>query len=429
MMPLKSERSLLQRPRASRRPIGWRHAAPRRCPGVSIRLVGDQALSVADWEGAIWWLHGGSGRCRPRGRVVSVEGNRSIVDEPVRGAISDLRGLQRPGLAAARAYVRGELPAPPIWRLLGLQATEAGLGKSTYSMPVTRWLEDPFGIVWAGAFAVLADAPLGSAIWTGLGPGKAVTTSELNLSYVRPFTRETGNIVGRATTVHQGSQVGLSAVEISDRNGRTMGYGTTRCLIMDMPVDPDADYPEPDTGPEDPPDPYLREAPTDSYFDLASVLEGEPIEIQERIFSGEVRPNIGRLLDWTWEPQDPGYARGTLPTSPWFSVGAPTLYGGALAWFLDGAMGSAVYSSLGPGQVFATLDMNVRFTRPAQMNSGDLTAEAHVTHMGRRLRIAQAELVGSDGKRVAMATSSALVVEGGIKALMQGWVPDEVLRA
>lgn len=362
-------------------------------------------------------------------RVLSVEGNPSIVDEPVRGAIGDMRGLQRTGLAASRSYVRGELPPPPIWRLLGLHATEAGLGKSNFSMPITRWLEDPFGIVWAGAFAVFADAPLGSAIWTGLGPGKMVTTSELNLSYVRPFSRDTGNIVGRATTIHQGSQVGLSAVEISDRQGRTMGYGTTRCLIVDVPVDPDIEFPEPDTGPEDPPDPYLREAPTDSYFDLASVLEGEPIEIQRRIFDGEIRPNVMRLMGWSWEPQEPGHAKGTLPTSPWFSTGAPTLYGGALAWFLDAAMGGAVYSSLEPGQVFATLDMNVRLTRPAHLNSGDLSVEAHVTHRGRRLRIAQAELVGPDGKRVAMATSSALVVEGGIKALMQGRVPDEVVRA
>jgi hypothetical protein len=45
------------------------------------------------------------------------------------------------------------------------------------------------------------------------------------------------------------------------------------------------------------------------------------------------------------------------------------------------------------------------------------------------LRIASADVTGSDGKRVAMATSSALVVPGGIKALMQGWIPDEVLQA
>jgi uncharacterized protein (TIGR00369 family) len=100
-----------------------------------------------------------------------------------------------------------------------------------------------------------------------------------------------------------------------------------------------------------------------------------------------------------------------------------------IAWFAEAAMGSAVYSSVGPGEVFGTLDLNVRFTRPALINSGDLTVNAEVTHEGRRLRIASAEVVNSEGKMVAMATSSALVVEGGIRALMQGWIPDEVLQA
>jgi acyl-coenzyme A thioesterase PaaI-like protein len=63
------------------------------------------------------------------------------------------------------------------------------------------------------------------------------------------------------------------------------------------------------------------------------------------------------------------------------------------------------------------------------INSGDLTVNAEVTHMGRRLRIASAKVLNSEGKLMAMATSSALVVPGGIRALMQGWIPDEVVQA
>jgi uncharacterized protein (TIGR00369 family) len=353
----------------------------------------------------------------------------SVIHEPLRGAIGDLRALQGSGLEGARRYVRGELPGPPIARLTGLHPTEAGFGKSTFSMPITRWFEDAFGLVWAGVFALLADAPLGTAIWTGLPPGKLVTTSELNLSFVRPFTRNTGNIVGRATSIHQGRQVGLAAVEISDRDGRTMGYGTTRCLIVDLPVDSDVEYPEPDTGPDDPPDPYLREAPRDGYFDLESVINGSPVDLQRRIFTGELTPNVMRLASPSWELVGEGIVLARFPTSPWYSAGGPSLYGGAIAWLAEAAMGNAVYSALEPGEVFATLDMNVRFTRPALINSGDLTIRGTVQHPGRRLRIASADVTGSDGKRVAMATSSALVVPGGIKALMQGWIPDEVLQA
>ncbi|HEY7564632.1 MAG TPA: PaaI family thioesterase [Acidimicrobiia bacterium] len=353
----------------------------------------------------------------------------TLLDEPVRGAIGDLRALQSSGLDGARRFVRGELPGPPISRLLGLRPTDAGLGKSTFSMPITRWLEDGFGLVWAGVFALLADAPLGSAIYTGLPPAQMVTTSELNLSFVRPFTRETENIVGRATSIHQGRQVGLAAVEISDHNGRIMGYGTTRCLIVDVPVDQKADLPEPDLGPDDPPDPYLRAAPTDGYFDLQSVVAGKPFDVLSRVSAGEPTPNFFRLASPVWEPPLEGRAVGHFPTSPWFSAGGPALYGGVIAWLADVTMGSAVYSTLGPGEVFATLDMNVRFTRPALVNSGPLTISAEVQHAGRRLKIASSDIIGSDGKRVAMATSSVLAVPGGIRALLQGRIPDEVLQA
>src|SRR5262249_48307758 len=125
--------------------------------------------------------------------------------ERYRGSIRDLRAFQTPGLETLRRYVRGELPAVPIQRLAGLRATEAGLGKATFTMPVTRWLEDGFGLYWGGVFALLADAPLAAAIWTTLPAGKAVTTSELSLSFVRPMSRKTEAMIGRAETIHSGS--------------------------------------------------------------------------------------------------------------------------------------------------------------------------------------------------------------------------------
>ncbi|MFW6092109.1 MAG: PaaI family thioesterase [Actinomycetota bacterium] len=352
-----------------------------------------------------------------------------IIDEPVRGAIGDQRAYQLSGLESVRRYMRGELPAPPVWRLTGTSATDVGLGKATFSMPITRWYEDAFGLVWAGVFALFADGPLGAALWTGLPAGKMVTTSELNLSFVRPFTRETGNLVGRASSIHLSRQVGLSSVEISDRNGRLMGYGTTRCLINDVPVDPDAEYPEPETGPDDPPDPYLREAPTDGYFDPETIVSSAGLDIQRRLLEGELVPNIWRFSGYRWDEVEEGRATVRFPTTPWFSTGAPTLYGGAIAWMAESAMGSAVLSTLGAGEVFGTLDMNVRFIRPVKLNSGDVTIAAEVQHRGRRMRIASAEVVGADGNRIAIATSSVLLIPGGIRALMQGRLPDEILNA
>lgn len=151
--------------------------------------------------------------------------------------------------------------APPISRLAGMRPTEADLGKATFTMPVTRWLEDGFGLYWGGVYALLADAPLASAIWTTLPAGKAVATSELSLSFVRPMSRKTTNIIGRAETIHSGSQVGLSMIQITDHEGRLLGFGSTRCLISSVPVDMNAEYPPPQLGPADPADPLWRWRP------------------------------------------------------------------------------------------------------------------------------------------------------------------------
>lgn len=145
--------------------------------------------------------------------------------------------------------MRGELPGPPISRLTGLHPTEAGLGKYTFSMPITRWLEDAFGLVWAGVFALLADAPLGTAIWTGLPPGKVgddVRAQPLLCSSLHQENREHR----RARDEHPSGTAGWARRrEISDPEGRTMGYGTTRCLIADAPVTPPSSIPSQTPGP------------------------------------------------------------------------------------------------------------------------------------------------------------------------------------
>ncbi len=309
-----------------------------------------------------------------------------------------------------------------------MRPSDAGLGTATFSMPITPWLEDGFGLVWGGVFALFADAPLASAIWTGLPAGRVSTTSELNMSFVRPITRETTNIVGRAETIHLSSQVGLSSIQVSDQNGRLLGFGSTRCLITDVPVDPHANYPEPDTGADDPPDPYLREPPTDGYFSLDEILNGVPIELERKALRGGIAFPIVRLTGAKLTGVEDGFVEFRLPSSPWFSNGGPAIYGGMLAWLADFTMGSAVYSTLGAGDVFATLDMNVRYTRPAMIEDGGLTAQGHVRHKGSRLRVSSCEITNSDGKRVAMATSSSLVIRGGAHQLARGRLPDEILR-
>jgi uncharacterized protein (TIGR00369 family) len=352
-----------------------------------------------------------------------------ITEEPFRGSIGDLRVFQKPGFETLRRFIRQELPGFPISRLVGMHPTEAGLGKATFTMPITAWLEDGFGLYWGGVYALFADAPLASAIWTTLPAGKAVATSELSLSFVRPMNRQTANMVGRAETVHSGSQVGLSMIQITDQDGRLLAFGSTRCLITDVAVDPDADYAPPGLGPNEPPDPYLRKAPEDGYFSLDEVMNGIPIELQRQTLTGEKIFPVWRLTGFRPIEVDDGRLKAVLPSAAWFSNGGPSIYGGLLAWAAEFAMGAAVYSTLSAGDVFATLDMHIRFTRPALINSGDLSLSSSVRHRGRLLRVTSCDVDNAEGKRVAMATSSALVVKDGVRELKKGRLPHEILAA
>ena len=309
------------------------------------------------------------------------------LDERYRGAIGDLRWFQQSGLETFKRLIRGELPGPPMSRLAGMRPTEATLGKATFTMPVTRWLEDGFGLYWGGVYAMFADAPLAGAIWTTLPAGKVVATSELSMSFVRPMSRKTTHMIGRAETIHSGGQVGLSMIQITDHEGRLLAFGSTRCLISDLPVDMNKEYPPPNLGPTEPPDPYLRPAPEDTYFSLDEVMHGTPIDLQRKTIGGENICPVWQLTGYRPTAVEDGRSKVILPSSAWFSNGGPSIYGGLLAWAAEFTMGAAVYSTLKAGDVFATLDMHIRFTRPALINSGNLTFEGSVNHRGKLLRV------------------------------------------
>jgi acyl-coenzyme A thioesterase PaaI-like protein len=110
-----------------------------------------------------------------------------------------MRWFQRPGIDTIRDMMSGSLPGPPPSRLFGSGPTDVGLGKVTFSMQVTRWLEDSLGVVEAGIYALFADAPVASALWSALPAGKLATTSELNMSFLRPATRATERVEAGAS--------------------------------------------------------------------------------------------------------------------------------------------------------------------------------------------------------------------------------------
>lgn len=86
-----------------------------------------------------------------------------------------------------------------------------------------------------------------------------------------------------------------------------------------------------------------------------------------------------------------------------------TVHGGVLSTLLDTAAACSVHSTLAAGEGYTSLDLTVKFLRPATEESGRLRAVGRVVSRGRRTALAEAQVVDEAGRLVAHATSSCMI--------------------
>ena len=81
-----------------------------------------------------------------------------------------------------------------------------------------------------------------------------------------------------------------------------------------------------------------------------------------------------------------------------------TIHGGVLATLADTAMGLAVRTAIGPGRPHATIELGVRFVRPAA--PGPIEALGTVVRAGSRIAFAEADVTAPDGTLLARASGT-----------------------
>lgn len=86
-----------------------------------------------------------------------------------------------------------------------------------------------------------------------------------------------------------------------------------------------------------------------------------------------------------------------------------TVHGGVISTLLDTAAACSVHSTLAAGEGYTSLDLTVKFLRPATVETGRLRAVGTVVHRGRRTALAQAQLLDTRGRLLAHATSSCMI--------------------
>ena len=142
--------------------------------------------------------------------------------------------LAMPGAAFLRAIAEGRLPPPPIASLMGFDIEEVGEGRVVFAVDPQEYHYNPIGVVHGGLAATLLDSAMGCAVHSLLPEGRAYTTLELKVNYVRALKHDTGRVRAIGKVIHLGGKVATAEGSIVDAAGKLHAHGTTTCLLADL---------------------------------------------------------------------------------------------------------------------------------------------------------------------------------------------------
>ena len=122
------------------------------------------------------------------------------------------------------------------------------------------------------------------------------------------------------------------------------------------------------------------------------------------------RPSIRRLIGMRFDEIEHGRVVMSLDTRPDFTNPLVTVHGGIAATLLDSVMGCAVHTTLPAGVSYTSLEIKVNYIRAARTDGQTLTATGSVVHVGRRTATAEGKVLDGNGKLIAHATTTCLVL-------------------
>ena len=137
-----------------------------------------------------------------------------------------------PGIAALHALMNGEIPPPPIFATMGMRLTLVDDGVVRFVITPTEWMCNPMGVVHGGILATVLDTALTCCVFAKLPAGKACTTTDLQVRYVRPLRADGPEIVAEATAVHVGSTYATAQARATDAAGKLYAHATTGLAVI-----------------------------------------------------------------------------------------------------------------------------------------------------------------------------------------------------
>jgi len=137
------------------------------------------------------------------------------------------------GLQIFEAMLASQLPPAPITTTLRFRLVEASLGHAEFQGTPAFEHYNPLGGVHGGWMATLLDSCVGCAVHTLLPVGKAYTTLELKVNFVKGLTDGGPLVRAIGDVIQSGSRVATAEGRLVGPDGTLYAHATTTCLIFD----------------------------------------------------------------------------------------------------------------------------------------------------------------------------------------------------
>jgi uncharacterized protein (TIGR00369 family) len=151
-------------------------------------------------------------------------------------------GLARPeqvagktGLEMMEAMLRAEIPYAAIAKTLDFALLEVSPGRAVFQgTPLAQHL-NPLGTIHGGWIATLLDSALGCSVHTMMPAGRAYTTAELSVNYVKGLTPKVQRVRAEGKVIHCGRQLATAEARLVGPDGTLYAHATTTCLVFETP--------------------------------------------------------------------------------------------------------------------------------------------------------------------------------------------------
>ncbi|MFM2054803.1 MAG: hypothetical protein RL456_2840 [Pseudomonadota bacterium] len=141
--------------------------------------------------------------------------------------IADLSGLEW-----FAAISRGDLPSVPIGATMDFVPVDYGQGRFVFQGRPSLRFANPMGTIHGGWIATLLDSCVACAVHTTLPAGRAYTTAELKISYVRALTASVPMVRAEGRVIHAGRQAGFAEGRLVGPDGKLYAHATTTCIVL-----------------------------------------------------------------------------------------------------------------------------------------------------------------------------------------------------